>query len=444
MLSIYVAVIMTLGTETARRSTAPPWYAWIRFPPTRTRLQSLFLVFPAVIFAGWLLLLRRVLSKPLHDAIFMPLACVAVFAMNVTTAMMDGTVRAIWKPFDWPGSEFYSDVPAVHGVGAFLHGYVNNLWRYSIHTRTHPPGAVLLLYFISRIFGPGLPAAAWSAVAVTATGAVPFLLLGRRIVGQKAALIALALYAVAPSLVIYGATSMDGVFLVSLLWSIYFLHRAIAEEGIAIALVAGIFLTISFALSYVAVCVIALMLVYFALQCAAGRGNFWPAAQSSAVCGLVVVACFAIIYALTGFSYYACLEGSRFYDHYAMRTNSVSFGRYLDISFCNLAAFLIGVGLAAVVLWWKQTADSLISPWNWSAADRFNAATVVCVLVFSFARLFTHETERVWLFFIPPALIAAASRIARAGGASQRLFEWAMGLMFVQTWLFQLLLFTIW
>ncbi len=389
-------------------------------------------------------MIRRSRSKPLGDAILLPLACAAVFAMNVTTAMMDGSVRAISKPFNWGGSEYFSDVQSVRSVGAFLHGYVRNLYHYSIHTRTHPPGAVLFLYFVSRIVEPGVTAAAWSAVAVTATAVVPFFLLGRRIAGEKTAIIALALYVVTPSLVIFGATSMDGVFLAPLLWSMYCLHRAVDERGIAMAIVAGIFLAISFSLSYVAVCVVALMLVYAALEAAADRAKFRPAARAFILCGLVVIAWFAAVYALTGFNYFACLAASRHYDHFAMRTFTLSFGRYVDIGFCNLVAFLIGVGFAAIVLWWKQICGSLKSPRGWNTADRFNAATVICVLVFSFATLFTHETERIWLFFIPPALIAAASWIARTRGGSQRLLEWAMRLLFVQTWVFQLLLFTIW
>ncbi|HEX4054091.1 MAG TPA: glycosyltransferase family 39 protein [Tepidisphaeraceae bacterium] len=444
LLAVYIAAILTLHTETATRSTAPPWYAWVRFPKVHTRPETVFLVFPAIVYAVWLGVIRRMRSKPLSDAIFLPLACVAVFAMNVTTALTDGSVDAISKPFNWGGSEYFSDVGAVRGVATFLHGYVANLYHYSIHTRTHPPGAVLFLYFVARIIQPGVRTAAWSAVAVTATGVVPFFLLGRRIAGEKIAAIATALYVVTPSLVIYGATSMDGVFLVSLLWSMYFLYRAVEERGIGIAIVAGILLAISFSLSYVAVCIVALIFVCSVLEVAKDRGEFWPAVRAFVLCGSVVLAWFAAAYALSGFNYFACLRASRYYDRYSMRTSTMSFGRYLDISVCNLIAFLIGVGFAAIVLWWKQTSGSLKSPRNWSKADRFNAATVICVIGFSFAKLFTHETERIWLFFIPPALLGAAAWIARTRGGSQRLLEWAMHLMFVQTWVFQLLLFTIW
>jgi 4-amino-4-deoxy-L-arabinose transferase-like glycosyltransferase len=365
--------------------------------------------------------------------------------MNVTTAMMDGGADAIWKPFGFylRGAEFFGDVPAVRaaGIAAFLRGYVHNLYHYSIHTRTHPPGPVLVLYFVSCLFGSGPAAASWAADVITATAVVPFFLSCRRLAGWQAAAVALGLYVVTPSLVLYGATSMDGVTLVALLWAMYFLLRAIDRPGVFISLAAGLAVTVGLMMSYVVVCVLAIAGVYALL---AGRERIWAVIGCLMCSVLVPVIAFAAIYAGTGFNLVKCFEASRFYDHYAMRTFSVSFPRYVDISFSNLFGFLIGIGLPVLVLWWKQTALSMKFRPYWTSADRFSVAGVICVIGFSFARLFTHETERIWLFFIPPALLGAACWIARVDGKSNRLREWTMGLMFAQTWVFQLLLFTLW
>jgi Dolichyl-phosphate-mannose-protein mannosyltransferase len=445
VLGIYIATIVLLGTETGKRSTAPPWYAWVRYPPTKTRLQAIFLVFPVIVYGGWMLFVRRIVARKMADAIVLPVAVLAVLAMNATTAMMDGGADAIWKPFGFylMGSEFYGDVPAVRaaGVSQFLHGYVRNLYHYSIHTRTHPPGPVLVLYFVSCLFGPGPAAASWGADVITATAVVPFFLLARRLAGWQVAAVALGLYVVTPSLVLYGATSMDGVTLVVLLWAINFLLRAIDRPGILIGVVAGLAVAVGLMMSYVVVCVGALVAICAVL---ASREKIWAVFGCLMISVLVPALAFAAIYAGTGFNLVKCFEASRFYDHYAMRTFSVSFPRYVDISFSNLVAFLIGVGFPVVILWGRQTALSLKFRPYWTTADRFNIAAVICVLAFSFARLFTHETERIWLFFIPPALIGAACWIARADSKSNRLREWAMGLMFAQTWVFQLLLFTLW
>ncbi len=445
VLGIYIAVIVLLGTETGKRSTAPPWYAWVRYPPTKTRPQAIFLVFPVIVYGGWMLFVRRIVARKMADAIVLPVAVLAVLAMNATTAMMDGGADAIWKPFGFylRGAEFFGDVPAVRaaGVSQFLHDYVRYLYRYSIHTRTHPPGPVLVLYLVSCLFGSGPAAASWGADVITATAVVPFFLLARRLAGWQVAAVALGLYVVTPSLVLYGATSMDGVTLVALLWAMYFLLRTIDRPGILIAVVAGLAVAVGLLMSYVVVCVGALIAVYAML---ASREKVWAVFGCLMISVLVPVAAFVAIYAGTGFNLVQCFEASRFYDHYAMRTFSVSFPRYVDISFSNLVAFLVGIGFPVVILWGKQTALSAKFRPYWTSADRFNVAGVICVVVFSFAKLFTHETERIWLFFIPPALIGAACWIARADGKSNRLREWAMGLMFAQTWVFQLLLFTLW
>jgi hypothetical protein len=117
-----------------------------------------------------------------------------------------------------------------------------------------------------------------------------------------------------------------------------------------------------------------------------------------------------------------------------MQTFSLSLERYLDVSFANLAAFLIGMGLPVVVLWGKELRHS----------DRFGLAGVIAIVGFSFAKLFTRETERIWLFFAPVAILAAAGWIVRSDTNERRVLNWTMGLLFAQTWVFQLMLFTIW
>jgi hypothetical protein len=440
LIAAYLAIILALHTETATRSTAPPWYSWLRIPLTRTPRQCTFLVFPLIVFAGWSAIIRQTLRRPIPDLLFLLYGFFAVLLLNVTVSMMDGNTDAIWKPFS-RRSEYFQDVSAVHAIVPFLRGYVQNLHLYSLHTRTHPPGAVLLLYLSAQILGPGIKAAAWTAIVIAASGIVPFYLLARRLSGPRIASLAMALYALTPSLVLFGATSMDGVFLVPLLWSIYFLQRAITENEITHAIAAGLTLTISLMFSYVTVCVGAMMFIYAILEWLQNKKSLAFILRSLAICIAIIAAVLAAIYFLTGFNYLACFARSRFYDHYTMQTFSIPFGRSMDISFSNLLAFLIGLGLPIVVLWARETIGSFNPS---TAAHRFNIAAILSVLTFSFAHLFTHETERIWLFFIPPPLIASANWIARQGSLEQRLLKWAMGLMLLQTMLFQWILFTIW
>jgi hypothetical protein len=434
LLGIYLLIIWLFGTETWKRTTAPPWYAWWRFPPTRTRVQAVYLVLPAIVFAVWIGVVRRIMARTMHPIVVMIVGCAAVFAMNVTVAMIDGGPGAIWKPFSWGGSEYFDDVRYVTGVKAFLGGYVQNMWHYSIHSRTHPPGPVLFLYLVKCLSGPSIQAAAWAAVIVTATAVVPFFLLARCVAGERVAAIATAIYAVVPSLVLFGATSMDGVFLTSLMWSMYFMRRMIAKQRIGNSIAAGLALFVSLMLSYVSVCIVVMMAIYALLELRNEVRPIWKLAGLCAVTGVLVVVLLWLVRLCSGFNYIECLKASRHFDHYSMRTFTVSFWRYLDISFSNLGAFLIGMGLPVVVLWCREM----------RSASRFVLAGTIAILGFSFAKLFTHETERIWLFFAPVAILAAAGRIARLGSDQKRVVEWSLGLLFAQVWVFQVLLYTIW
>ena len=77
-------------------------------------------------------------------------------------------------------------------------------------------------------------------------------------------------------------------------------------------------------LSYVTVCVGVMMFIYAILELAESREKIGRVAGSLAICATVVFLCLAILYGLTGFNYFACLQASRFYDHYTMRTSSMS------------------------------------------------------------------------------------------------------------------------
>jgi hypothetical protein len=439
-LTLYIALIIHLQTETARRGSAPPWYAWYRYPPTRTRLQALFLVAPAIAYAAWRGITHKLTSLKISPTAAVAVTILFTFLINATIAMMDGSPSAISKPFDRPGAEYFWDVKFVTSVHTFLHDYISNLPHYGIHTRTHPPGDVLILYLFSKLFAPGVTVASWCAVVFTATAVLPVYFLARKIAGQSTAYLVLALYPVVPSLVLFGATSMDGIILVFLAWTTYFLHRAISHPSLPNAILAGISLWLSAMMSYVVVCVLALMILYALLE----RSSLFPSFRAIFIATLITLAGFVLCYVLTGFDINHGFQASRYYDHYGMKTFKMTFPRYLDISFDNLIAFLVGLGPPTVILWLRQLRTDLSTPPKHNPHVSLNLALAVSIAFFSFAKLFTHETERVWLFFIPLVLIAAARAIQQATPKSPRLLEWTTSLLFAQCWLFQLLLYTIW
>jgi hypothetical protein len=453
----YIAVIILLKTETATRASAPPWYSWTKIPAAKTFSQLLWLFPPVALYVIWVGIIRRLLQRPVRDVIVLPIATVMVFAINAATAMIDNGPVAILAPFDRPGHEYFFDALKIHSAISWLASYTAMLPSYGVHTRTHPPGATLFLYFIAKWIGPGLAPAAWMAVAVTATAVIPFYLLARRLEGQSAATMLLGLYAVTPNLALFGATSMDGVFLTCIAWTIYFLIRAILERKLFLAIITGILAAISLMMTFATVITAVPGAIFAAFQIARKPALFKPIAASLILIGAISASLLFTLYVTTGFNWLDCLGASRHSDHWVMHTFSLAVGRYFDISFDNLFAFLIGVGFVTTMFWASQmrfeireilSTKPLQQKLDFLSFNSLALATTIAIFILSFAGLFTHETERIWLFFSPMLLMATVCHISRIAGNNTprqtRLLEWTMGALFLQTWLCQIWLYTMW
>jgi hypothetical protein len=457
----YIAVILLLKTETATRASAPPWYSWTKIPAAKNYWQLLWLFPPVALYVVWLSFIRRLLQKPMRDAIVLPIATIMVFAINAATAMIDNGPAAILTPFDRPGHEYFFDSLKIRSAISWLASYTAMLPSYGVHTRTHPPGATLFFYFIARWIAPGLAPAAWTAVAVTATAVVPFYLLARRLEGQFAATMLLGLYAVTPNLVLFGATSMDGVFLTCIGWTIYFLIRAILEEKIALAIFTGILAAISLMMTFATIVIAVPAAIFAIIQIAKTPAKFKPIATSLILIAAISASLLFTLFITTGFNWLDCLRAARHSDHWVMHTFTLALGRYIDISFDNLLAFLIGAGFvttmfAASQMRWEFR--QILSPkpegkphqqkLDLLSFKSLALATTIAILILSFAGLFTHETERIWLFFSPMLLMATVCYITRNASndipRQTRLLEWTMGALFLQTWLCQIWLYTMW
>ena len=88
------------------------------------------------------------------------------------------------------------------------------------HSRTHPPGPVLFLWGVSRLFGPGLVPAWLATVLFASLTTIPVFFLARDLYGEPAARRALALFLLVPSVILFTTTSMDGPMMVFLVAAI--------------------------------------------------------------------------------------------------------------------------------------------------------------------------------------------------------------------------------
>jgi hypothetical protein len=383
--------------------------------------------------------------------------CLAA-AINYATASLDGP-GSITRPFERDGLEYFGDVPIVGGEpAAFLARYPKYVegarigWRgrLSHHARTHPPGGVLTLWAVAGVFDPSVQTASYAAILISALGLVPATLLVREIAGRRAGEVAMALYLATPSLVLFGATCMDGVFAVPIVTALWLGERALRGRWWATALIAiasGVALGAGMLMTFAAApCIGILWLSRVVFEAAALR---WRVLLRLLIAGplaaLVAVALIAWLQRATGYDMVANLKGSLAVDERFMGTGTEP-GRYLDLSIANLLAFCIGVGGATLAL-----ATFSLGRSTWRAVRRRSTfdsagwAHVVGIVAIAFSTMFTLEVERIWLFLIPSLLATAAIPIARLPRPQRAIATAAcVLLLYAQTWTTELIAKTHW
>lgn len=388
----------------------------------------------------------RTTSRHLALTGSMVLAFVFVIVFNVVVAMMDDGVRSIASPFSRTSLEYFGDVAKVDDLTAFLRDYPSLPLAH--HSRTHPPGGVVFLWLVSRAFGPSIDAASLAAVFVSALTLIPATMLFRRIVPSagtslpRSTACFVAIYALTPNLVLFGATSMDGVFAFVLTCTMYAFAVALDDEPhdtprrLWLGALAGVWLAVSTFMTYASVGLVVLFGVDWIGQVVdpsrrrhAGRGF-----TVLCVAALTFVLCFVLLRLLTGCDIVACAHASIARDDQIMKPVRA---HILDMATTNLLAILVGSGMIVATLWLRSALRHAV---------RLSAGLGVTLVLLSVSRLFTRETERVWMFLTPLMLAGAAHELCRLRppAARRRWLVASLVLLATQTWVTQLLLNTFW
>jgi len=341
---------------------------------------------------------------------------------SVTLAVESGHIRTfrgcclpggagaiISAPFE-RRSEYYAAVGLVDELGprGFAERYPeldrSSVHVLPLHVTTHPPGAPLFLWALSRAMGGSVLGVALVVVLVGAVGVVPTYAIAREGYGGPAARIAAVLYAVSPGVLVYSATSMDVVFMTVIAVGIAFLIRA--PRSAAWAAAAG-------AMTAVALCFTWAALVLGPIGLGVGilairRGvPFRGVARR----GLVAVAAFVAAVIAARLAVGIDLPAS--YARAVVRqTHYLTYRRsYPYWVVGNVVALLITAGLANTALLVAETRK------RWRARDPGLETVLWAALALtSLASVFKGETDHNWLFFVPLAVTVAAAATERIRG----------------------------
>ncbi len=438
-------------------------------------------VLPAlVVCIGFLCLCQRYLLSGSDGRRLMVIAVICFLAIHISVAQIDGyrelerdgkteRVLTLLEPYTRTSLEYYGDVPRIDELGLrrFLRDYSKpELFdTLSGHSRTHPPGGVIFLWFFSKIFGYNLVSASLISILFTAITVIPIYRLGEHLYGEKVGRYALLLFLITPNFVMFTGTSMDGPFSVFPILSVYLFYKARDQETIpdqtwyeyrpyslltGLSLALGMFMTYSTVVVGVFLCVVALL----------ERKRFVQYLKVLLFAALGFVGFYVLLSILTGFDPIEALWAAIKKDEKGMETGYETVGRYFHLSFANLFAFLIGVGLPITTVWlrqivasvkeWRQntctsepegTGTPVLWVFRHDALDSFIVGFVITLLYFTFSTLFTMEVERIWIFMVPFFVIPVAKYLTARPISD---FYWVAGILVVQLIAGEVLLYTYW
>jgi hypothetical protein len=356
---------------------------------------------------------------------------------------------AFMKPYERTGLEYIGAVPLVQkqGVRAFLHRYSEpgDVSDIPLHVMTHPPGGVLFLWLVRMLFGSSVWAAALSTILFTGLAIPAVWWLGRSLYGELAGRCAVSLFMLVPSVVMYTATSMDGPFAVFPAYSLAFFFAALKVWRPWLAVGSGIALALALFMTYSTVFLPLLFCVTVGLTILFEPERRLQSIKVLACVGGVSLGIFVLLYLFDIFNLLLAVKNSIRADHIIMGSLPMTPVRYLNHSIGNLTAFLIGMGLPVVVLWFIGNMVILRQTASNKNVDIFHMAFFLSLIIITFSTLYTLETERIWLFMAPLMVIPAARQllVMRQQG-SISVYAVCLILLCLQLVLSEALLYTYW
>jgi hypothetical protein len=267
------------------------------------------------------------------------------------------------------------------GVGPFLDSFAELVPTLPLHVAGHPPGLVVLLDLV----GLETPEAMSALTIVVGALLSPLVyLLGRRLFDEQSARLAGLLSVFVPTALLYGATAADALFATMALASACLL---LARRRAAV-IAGAILLAVSSFFSY------ALLVAGGWAGIVRWRRDGWREMVFAALaCGAALVALYALLAVITGFDVLASIQAT--HDRYFQGVASIR--PYLFYFFGSPAAFLVMLGPVA---WYASR--------SLGSREITAVALAVAILVTVLVGYTKAETERIWIFFIPMACLAAA------------------------------------
>jgi dolichyl-phosphate-mannose-protein mannosyltransferase len=376
---------------------------------------------------------------PLMFAIF---TCLSFLALSVTLfTVRDAVSNLASNLLIYPREEVYYDAQRILSINDFIRNYKILQPDLSMRGQHYPPGGAIFLYILMQTFGAGLWKIGIAIIVVASTSVTLCYLSMRYILPDRHARQATLLIIASPSLLNYTCTSMDIVFFLfaslSLLLAAMSQRRQIKlashNDFYYLALFAGIMLYFASFISFSAFSLGMCLVLYLIIN---GRAYI----KQTAIQLVTLVGGFAMTYLI----FYLIFDYSLFENLSYARQNNFEFlssvlnrpvsDYYFYSCYGNIAAFIIGCGIAVIGAFINSSIDHLFrwTPWR--------IASLISLFIMTVGGMYTMETERIWIFVIPWMAIYALSNRPFRDSSIRLLLSCGL----IQAFLMEALLFTLW
>ena len=311
------------------------------------------------------------------------------FCLLLFTNLLQGWHYGIVSPISGIGQQYYHDALKIKSAFGFLKDFNLIQPHLQIHSRLHPPGAVLTLYFLKNFLeNPAFIAIFVAFVSLFFSGLFLYRIFKKELKDKQLSAFLTLLFILLPSVQVYYLASFDALIATFLLGVLYFFLHKNMRLSIAVTL---FFL---FLASFSTFLFFFILPVLLALEISKKQ---FPLKSILVIAGLILV--YFIIYLASGFNYiYSFLQAAELENYAGL---NLYFGKYNYIFSRaeSLLEIIIFLGPFLTLLFLRAFAKLKKGSSTLYTASRAALTTFFVMLIFGFFR--NGETSRVCLFLYP-------------------------------------------
>jgi methylthioxylose transferase len=300
-------------------------------------------------------------------------------------------------------TEYLANLAITPPAGEFVRTFVDDIDRYSVHVRGHPPGFVLVLKLLDAVHLDG----AWPVVALSVAGTMllplAVLVAVRTCFDDDTARRVGPMLVVAPY-ALWMMTSADAVYTAVGAWAVAALVvgvRSTGRRAVACGVAAGLLYGALLFMTYGG----AMFVLVLGVAVAVAIRRSEPGVVRTILGGVFATGLVTMLFAGLGFWWFEGAQETR-RQYWAGTAQFRPFGYF---AIANLAVTLIAIGpvaFAGLLQLWRERRTQ---PMVWTLV----AGGLLALLASHASQYSKAEVERIWLLFFPWIVIAGGVYVTR-------------------------------